>query len=94
MSTDASQTHIGAKLFQVNTDRQHQTIGFISQILKDPERRYHTTERKLLAINYILCYKTHIQTDHKALTFLNSCQLLNDRSMRWAINLQEFDINI
>lgn len=44
--------------------------------------------------NYILGHTTHLLTDHHALTFLNSCRLLNDRLMRWSIQLQEFNLQI
>lgn len=102
LSTDASRTHIGAELYQINEQGQHRTLGFISRTLKPPERQYYTTELELLAIvfgcqkyrNYILGYPIHILTDHKALTFLNSCQLLNARLMRWSIKLQEYNLQI
>ncbi|CAH1724058.1 unnamed protein product [Aphis gossypii] len=102
MATDASSTHIGAELYQIDKDGQHRTIGFTSRTLQEVERRYYTTERELLAIvfgckkyrNYILGHTTYLLTDHQALTFLNTCRLLNTRLMRWAIQIQEFNLNI
>lgn len=104
LSTDASRTHIGAELFQVNHQGQHRTLGFASRTLNQADYNYFTTELELLAIvfgytrfrNYILGYTTHVFTDHYALTFLNTCQLLNSRLTRWAIKLrnQEFDLKI
>jgi len=102
ISTDASRTHLGAELFQINQEGQHQTLSFISRTLNTAERNYGTTELELLAIvfackkfrNYILGYETHLLTDHQALVFLNSCQLLNSRLTRWAIKLQEYHLHI
>ncbi|KAF0716362.1 AP2/ERF domain-containing protein PFD0985w-like [Aphis craccivora] len=102
ISTDASNTHIGAELFQINEAGKHQTLSFISRTLNRAERNYGTTELELLAIvfackkfrNYVLGYETHLLTDHQALTFMNSCQLLNARLTRWAIKLQEYNLII
>jgi len=102
LSTDASRTHIGAELFQLSKEGQHRTLGFISGTLNLAEQNYYTTELELLAIvygcqkfrNYILGCLVTILTDHKALTFLNSCRLLNARLMRWSLILQEYNLKI
>lgn len=102
LATDASGTHVGAELYQIDDEDRHCTIGFTSRTLNAAERNYYTTERELLAIvfgckkyrNYILGHTTHLLTDHQALTFLNSCRLLNGRLMRWSIQLQEFNLQI
>lgn len=46
ISTDASYTHLGAELFQVNNDGQHQTLSFISRTLNAAKRNYGTTDIK------------------------------------------------
>jgi len=102
LATDASGTHVGAELYQIDQENRHGTIGFTSRTLNSAERKYYTTERELLAIvfgckkyrNYILGHTTHLLTDHQALTFLNSCRLLNGRLMRWSIQIQEFNLQI
>lgn len=102
LATDASRTHIGAELYQLDEKGNHRTLGFASRTLKDEEQRYYTTELELLAIvfgclkyrNYILGHVTHLLTDHKALLFLNSCRLLNARLMRWSLKIQEFNLQI
>ena len=38
--------------------------------------------------------KIIIRTDHKALTFLKTCKLLNGRSTRWTMAIQDYDISI
>lgn len=102
LATDASNTHIGAELYQIGEEGKHQTLGFTSRTLNATERRYFTTELEPLAIvfackkfrGYILGHKTNILTDHQALTFLNTCRLLNARLTRWSIILQEYNLEI
>uniref|UniRef100_A0A2S2NEK6 RNA-directed DNA polymerase n=1 Tax=Schizaphis graminum TaxID=13262 RepID=A0A2S2NEK6_SCHGA len=102
LSTDASRTHIGAELFQLTKEGRHRTLGFISRTLNAAEQNYHTTELELLAIvfgcqkfrNYIIGHSVTVLTDHQALTFLNSCKLLNARLTRWSIILQEYGLKV
>jgi len=102
LNTDASTTHLGAELYQINDAGQHQTLGFASRTLNNAEQNYSTTELELLAIvfackkfrHYLLGHHVKILTDHHALTFLNTCQLLNSRLVRWANFLQEFQLEI
>jgi len=102
LNTDASTTHVGAELYQVNEEGQHQTLGFASRTLNSAERNYNTTELELLSIvfackkfrHYLLGHKVKVFTDHHALTFLNNCQLLNSRLVRWSALLQEYQLEI
>ena len=102
INTDASTTHVGAELYQLSDNGHHQSLGFASRTLNAAERNYNTTELELLAIvftckkfrNYLLGHKVKVLTDHHALTFLNSCQLLNARLVRWATFLQEYQLEI
>jgi len=102
LNTDASTTHLGAELYQINDAGQHQTLGFASRTLNHAEQNYGTTELELLAIvfackkfrNYLLGHHVKVLTDHHALIFLNTCQLLNSRLVRWATFLQEFQLEI
>lgn len=93
---------IGAELYQINEEGKHQTLGFVSRTLNAAERNYHTTELELLAVvfackkfrNYILGYPIKVLTDHKALIFLNKCQLFNARITQWSITLHEYTLNV
>ena len=81
LQTDASNVALGAELYQEDDDKEHQTIAFASRSLLAAERKYTTTEKELLSIvfavgkfrTYILGNRTIIRTDHKALSFLNTC---------------------
>lgn len=101
LGCDASAHCIGAELFQLDDQEDHQVICFISRKLNKHERNYTITEKELLAIvfscrklrNYLLGNKVIVRTDHKALIFLKSCKLSHGRIMRWALLLQEYDLH-
>jgi hypothetical protein len=102
LQTDASHLGLGVELFQVDTSKERQTIGFASRTLNSAEKNYSATELELLSIVFacekfrvfILGYPVNVLTDHKALTFLFRCRLRNARLTRWTLVLQEFDLRI
>jgi hypothetical protein len=102
INTDALTTHVGAELYQINDEGRHQSLGFASRTLNAAECNYNTTELELLAIvltckkfyHYLLGHKVKVLTNHHALTFLHTCQLLNSRLVRWSIFLQEYQLEI
>ncbi|XP_023288921.1 uncharacterized protein LOC111674083 [Orussus abietinus] len=102
LQTDASDYALGAVLYQLNDEGQQEPIHFASRTLKGPELAYFTTEKELLGIvwalkkfrSYLFGSKVIIVTDHQALTFLRSCQLLNARLTRWTLAIQDYDLEI
>ena len=40
-----------------------------------------------------MCIRDSIRTDHKALSFLNSCKLTHSRLTRWVLALQEYNFS-
>lgn len=102
IQTDASYIGIGAELFQTDSEGHRNTLSFASRSLCSAERNYTVTELELLGILfacqkfkiYILGHPINVYTDHKALTFLFSCKLKNNRLTRWTLALQEFDLKI
>lgn len=101
IQADASAIAIGGRLFQIINNNEH-TIAFISRKLTQPEINYNTTERELLAIIYcldkwktlLLEAKIIILSDHKSLSFLLNCQLLNPRLSRWYLKMMNFNFEI
>ena len=93
LQTDASNVAVGAELYQEDEEKEHKTIAFASRSLLPAEKNYTTTEKELLSIvfavgkfrTYILGNKTIIRTDHKALSFLNTCKLAHSRLTRWVL---------
>jgi hypothetical protein len=100
MNTDASDISVGVELYQRGTDEEHQVISFASRCLTKCERNYTITEKELLSVvfgcrkfrTFILGRKLLVRTDHKALTYLKTCHVVNRRMLRWMLELQEYDI--
>ena len=101
LQTDASNIALGAELYQEDKAREHHTIAFASRTLLASERNYTTIEKELLSIvfavkkfrTYLLGSNTIIRTDHKALSFLNTCKLTHSRTTRWVLALQEYNFS-
>ena len=91
--TDASSDALGAILLQV-IDGEHKVVGLHSRIFNSVERRWSPTERELFAIkdscakfdHFLRFQKFVVQTDHRALCWLDSKVFNNDKCFR----LQQF----
>jgi hypothetical protein len=102
LQTDASGHSLGAVLGQINEDGAETVVAYASRTLKAAERAYSVIERELLAIiwgvrfwrHYLYGQKIHLQTDHAPLRWLMSHKDQSSRLIRWALQLQEYDIQI
>ena len=101
LQTDASNVALGAELYQEDEDKEHRTIAFASWTLLAAEGNYTTTKKELLSIVfavkkfwiYLLGSSTIIRTNHKVLSFLNTCKLTHSRLTRWVLALQEYNFS-
>jgi hypothetical protein len=102
VTTDASQFAIGAVLAQEFEDGVH-PVAFLSRKLRDPETRYATHDRELLALIHALRTWRHYllgsprstaYTDHEALKFLSTQKNLNQRQARWIIEIQDYNLHV
>ena len=101
LQTDASGVGIGAVLSALREEGEA-PIAFFSRKLVERERRYSATELEGLAVVeavghfevYLITHPFTIETDHRALSFLNSAHHQNGRLARWAIRLQPFSFKI
>ena len=101
LQTDASGVGLGAVLSVVRGDEEL-PVAFFSKKLQPRERRYGATELEGLAVvaevthfdAYLITHPFIIETDHKALTFLNTADHNNGRLARWAMRLQPYSFNI
>ncbi|KAF9760592.1 Retrovirus-related Pol polyprotein from transposon, partial [Nosema granulosis] len=98
--TDASNTAIGASLFQKGTTGE-EPIFFISRTLNKAERNYTVTEKECLSVVWavkqfrVYLYNHFIiRTDHMALKWLLEIKEATGRIMRWILALQEFNFTI
>jgi hypothetical protein len=102
IETDSSSVALGAVLYQLNENGQKCIISYCSRTLKQAERNYSQVEKELLSIVYALqrfrYYVANspitIRNDHKALSFLLSCRLLNARLTRWMLAIQDYSLEI
>lgn len=99
---DASNEGVGAVLYQKDGEENERPIAFMSQKLKEPQRKYCTTELEclaaLLAVKkfrpYIEGHKFTIITDHASLKWLMNQRDLSGRLARWSLKLQGLNFEI
>ena len=97
--TDASQVGLGAVLSQVIDDKQR-VIAYWSNTLSKTERKYSAIKRESLAMikaikhfrYYLLGRKFQLMVDHHSLVFKMTDA--NDRLLRMALRLQEYDFGV
>ncbi|KAG5897606.1 hypothetical protein JTB14_019554 [Gonioctena quinquepunctata] len=102
IQSDASLIGIGARLFQIQNNRDEHNIAFASRRLRPTEINYTTMEIEAMVIiwsmnkwiNMIYGMEIIIQTDHRTLSFLLNCGLLNSRVTRWILSTQGFSFII
>jgi hypothetical protein len=102
LRTDSSDFAVGAVLAQKELDGHERPIAFASRSLSQTERNYHATEKECLAIVWALKKFEHyldgqqfsLETENRALTWLNSMRDVNSKFMRWALKIQDFSATI
>jgi len=77
-------------------------VSYASRKLLDRECNYSTVERELLAVvfavtkfrHYVYSKRIVVQSDHRALQWLNSAVKTNSRLAKWALTLQVYDLEV
>mgnify|MGYP002716437696 CR=1 FL=1 len=99
IESDACQSGIACVLYQeINNEKR--VVAYASRVLRKHEEHYLTMEVELLAILYgfqkwqvyLKGSKCIVKTDHKNLVYLQRLQFSNSRIMRWALQLQQYNI--
>jgi len=99
--TDASEKSVGCCLVQWDPSGTEKPIAFASAKLSPTQMRWSTIEREAYAVmfalrkfrNFIFTTKTTILSDHSPLLYLRECAPRSAKLTRWALGLQEFDID-
>jgi len=101
LNTDASETGLGAVLFQLQTNGKR-VIAYVSQTLSAPERKYETTRKELLTVvyglkrfrQYLLGRHFAIRTDHPALSWLRHTPEPMPQLARWLTFIEQFNYEV
>ncbi|KAG1926960.1 hypothetical protein F2P79_024577 [Pimephales promelas] len=101
LQTDASGVGLGAVLLQ-EVDGDRRPVAFLSRKLFPRETRYSTVEQECLAIKwatdslryYLLGRPFVLETDHRALQWLERMKDSNARITRWSLSLQPYQFTV
>lgn len=102
LHTDASKSHVGASLMQVEDDHSLKPIGFFSKKLNATERRYSVTDKEAMAVveacrfffPYLWCKPFTVVTDHKPLTWIFKRKTKCPRMSRYILELRDYSFTI
>ena len=102
LQTDASDCGVGAVLSQKDKSREDHPIAYFSRKLLPREEKYSVIEKECLAIKlacqsfrvYLLGRRFKIQTDHRALEWMDKLKENNARLTRWSLALQPYSFTI
>jgi len=101
VQTDASALGLGAVLLQGDGQDRH-PVQYISRKLFPRETNYSTVEKEALAIKraldtlkyYLISKDFVLETDHRALQWINKMRDRNARITRWYLSLQPFKFKV
>ena len=102
LQTDASDRGVGAVLSQYDDDGLEHPVAYFSRKLLTREEHYSTIEKECLAIKlgvqafrvYLLGRPFVIQTDHRALEWLDRLKDNNHRLTHWSLVLQPYQFAV
>ena len=102
LETDASTQGLGAVLAQKKSDGRVHPIAYASRSLQPHEKNYAITELETLGLvwavkhfrPYLLGHPCTVYTDHAACTSLLQSRNLSPKLARWAMIIQELDLDI
>ncbi len=102
LTTDASNTHIGGVLSQIQSHGSNKPIGYFSKKLNPCEFRYSATDKEALAV-VLACRNFHhflwgtrftVITDHQPLTSIFKRKTKSPRMNRWILEMREYNYEI
>ncbi len=102
LTTDASGTHIGGVLSQIQSDSSNKPTGYFSKKLNPCESRYSATDKEDLAV-VLACQNLHhylwgnqftVVTDHQPLTSTSKCKTKSPRMNHCILETREYNHEI
>ena len=102
ITTDASNTHVGGVLSQVQDDGSSAAIGYFSRKLKGAETRYGTTDKEAMGViltcrhfqHYLWNRRFTVVTDHQPLVSIFKKKTKSPRMNRWILEMREYSYDI
>jgi len=102
LHTDASGPAVGASLGQLDENGIEQPLAFASQKFTQSHSAWATIEREAYAIiwaikrfrNWVYGPHTTVYCDHNPLQYIRDCTPKSAKLLRWALALQEFDLEL
>ena len=99
---DASQTHVGTVLGQIQDNGTGAAIGYFSKKLKPAEKKYSVMDKEALAVVLACCNFFHflwgttftIRTDHQPLVTIFKQKSKSPCMSRWILEMRECTYNI
>lgn len=100
--TDASYYVLGAVLLLKGEDAEEHPIDYASKFLTIAQRNYSVSESEALSVvwalekfhGYVKGCPVTIEADHRPLKLIFYLKSPSARLSRWALLIQEFDINV
>ncbi|XP_071941068.1 uncharacterized protein [Antedon mediterranea] len=102
LQCDASNQAIGAVLTQCDDNEHEHPVAYLSKKLTPCEENYGIMEKECLAILwairqfhvYLYGRPFIVQTDHKAIKWLDQMKTTNPRLTRWSLTLQPYSFTV
>jgi hypothetical protein len=98
LTTDASDTAMGAVLSQIGNNGKEKMISTFSKKFVKAQMNYSTTDKEALALEKGILHYDHylrgktftLKTDHQALQYIKTASNQNSRILRTSLKLQEY----
>ncbi len=102
LTTDASDTHVGGVLSQLQSDGANKPVGYFSKKLNPCEIRYSAIDKEALAIvlacrnfhHYLCGTRFTVITHHQPLASIFKRKAKSRRMNRWILEMREYNYDI
>lgn len=98
LQTDASDHGVGAVLSQLDEEGKDHPVACFSRKFLPREEKYSTVEKECLGVQtfrvYLLLRVFTIQSDHRALEWLDRIKENNAQLTRWSLSLQPYQFKV